>query len=106
MFDREVRKTSRQVSRVAALVGVLLVLLTPSVALASRSSTCQGYNPQLCSSLGSGSSGTGTSSRSPSSASTGGTLPFTGLDVVLLVSGAAGLSAAGIMLRWLSRQLG
>jgi hypothetical protein len=96
--------------RITALVGVLgvLALLAPSAALAS--STCQGYSPQnpLCSSVGSGnvSTGSGTSPASTSAASAStGTLPFTGLDVVLLVAGGGTLLAAGFVVRRLSRRL-
>jgi multisubunit Na+/H+ antiporter MnhB subunit len=80
--------------RISALVGILgvLVLLAPSAALAS--STCQAYNNQLCSSVGSGNNSSGS-----------GTLPFTGLDVVLLVAGGGTLLAAGFVIRRLSRRL-
>jgi hypothetical protein len=81
--------------RIYALVGILgvLVLLAPSAALAS--STCQAYNNQLCSSVGSSNSNTGS----------GSTLPFTGLDVVLLVAGGSTLLATGFVIRRLSRRL-
>ena len=81
--------------RISALVGILgvLVLLAPGAALAS--STCQAYNTQLCSSVGSGNNSNGGS----------GTLPFTGLDVVLLVAGGGTLLAAGFVIRRLSRRL-
>ncbi|HKO27868.1 MAG TPA: hypothetical protein VJU80_10455 [Solirubrobacteraceae bacterium] len=39
------------------------------------------------------------------SASSTGTLPFTGLDVVLLVAGGGTLLAAGFVVRKLSRRL-
>jgi hypothetical protein len=83
--------------RISALVGILgvLVLAAPSAALAS--STCQAYNTQLCSSVGSGNNSNGSSS--------GSTLPFTGLDVVLLVAGGGTLLAAGFVIRRLSRRL-
>jgi len=102
----DVKRISRHARHAAALIWMILVLLTPTVALASGTSTCQGYHPQLCSSLESSSAGIGHSSHSPTSASTGGTLPFTGLDVVLLVSGAVGLLGAGAVMRRLSRRLG
>jgi hypothetical protein len=92
--------------RFAALVGVLglLAFVLPGAALAS--STCQAYNPQLCSSVGSNntSTGSGTGATSASESSTG-TLPFTGLDVVLLVAGGGTLLAAGFVVRRLSRRL-
>ncbi|HTX10915.1 MAG TPA: hypothetical protein VME22_19990 [Solirubrobacteraceae bacterium] len=81
--------------RISALVGILgvLVLVAPNAALAS--STCQAYNTQLCSSVGSGNNSNGS----------GSTLPFTGLDVVLLVAGGGTLLAAGFVIRRLSRRL-
>jgi DICT domain-containing protein len=90
--------------RFAALVGVLglLAFVVPSAALAS--STCQAYNPQLCSSVGSNNTSTGSGTGATSASSTG-TLPFTGLDVVLLVAGGGTLLAAGFVVRRLSRRL-
>jgi hypothetical protein len=80
--------------RIATLLAaVAILLMAPSAALA-QSSTCQAYNPQLCSSV---SSGEETSSSA--------TLPFTGIDVTLLVVGGAGLLGAGIVVRRLSRNL-
>lgn len=88
--------------RISALVGVLGVLafMAPSAALAS--STCQAYNPQLCSSVGSGNASTGSGSGTTTSA---GSLPFTGLDVVLLVAGGGTLLGAGFVVRRISRRL-
>jgi hypothetical protein len=98
--------------RISALVGVLGVLalaIAPGAALAS-SSTCQAYSPQApCSSVGN----TNVSTTSPGStaavnatnASSTGTLPFTGLDVVLLVAGGGTLLAAGFVVRRLARRL-
>ena len=91
---------------IAALVGILGVLafVLPSAAVAS--STCQAYNPQLCSSVGSGNTSNGSGSgTTPASTTSTGTLPFTGLDVVLLVAGGGTLLAAGFVIRRLSRRL-
>ena len=87
--------------RFSALVGVvaLLALSIPSLAMAS-SSTCQGYAPQTCSAVNSGNN-----SSSSGSSTSSGTLPFTGLDVVLLVAGGGTLLAAGFVVRRLSRRL-
>jgi hypothetical protein len=74
------------------LVGIALVLAAPSSALASSSSTCQAYNPQLCSNVSAASTSSGT-------------LPFTGLDVVLLAAGGGMLVGAGLVVRRLSRRL-
>lgn len=89
--------------RIATLLVVGLALMAPAAAFAQGSSTCQSYNPQTCSSVGtgSGSSGTPVSSDSPSQ----GTLPFTGLDLGLLVGGGAMLLTAGFVVRRLSRRL-
>jgi hypothetical protein len=77
--------------RFSTLVGVWLVLLAvPSFALA-QSSTCQQYESQVCSSV--------------STTSTAGTLPFTGLDIVLLLVGGGALVSAGFVVRRVSRRL-
>ena len=72
------------------VVGIILLL--PGSALAAGSSTCQAYNPQSCPPDG------GT----PVNTST---LPFTGLDVVLLLAGGGTLLAAGFAVRRISRRL-
>ena len=81
--------------RISALLGVVVVLalIVPAAAMAS-SSTCQGYDQQTC---GPVTTSTGTTT----SAST---LPFTGLDVALLVAGGGTLLAAGFVVRRLSRR--
>lgn len=82
--------------RFTALVGVtaVLALVAPGMALASSSSTCQGYSGQTCTSIVSTTATTST-----------GSLPFTGLDVVLLIAGGGMLLAAGFVVRRLSRRL-
>jgi hypothetical protein len=83
---------------VALIVGI--ALLVPSVALAEGGSTCQSYNPQLCSVA------SNTAQRTTTTASTSAsTLPFTGLDVVLLAAGGGALLGAGLVVRRLSRDL-
>ncbi|MGB9183427.1 MAG: hypothetical protein WCB67_05120 [Solirubrobacteraceae bacterium] len=77
----------------ALIVG--LALMAPSAALAQGGSTCQSYNPQLCSVAGSTDGTTATTSAS--------TLPFTGLDVVLLAAGGGVLLGTGLLVRRLSR---
>ena len=78
--------------RITILGAILIALLVPATAMAQGSSTCQAYNPQLCSST----TGSTTSS---------GTLPFTGVDLVLLVAGGATLLSAGFVVRRMSRRL-
>ncbi len=85
--------------RIAILVVGLALMFASSSALAASSSTCQAYNPQLCSSVGA------TSGPGSSSGSSSGTLPFTGLDLGLLVAGGGTLLAAGLVVRRLSRRL-
>ena len=75
--------------RIALLV-VAVALMLPGIALADdSSSTCQAYNPQLC-----------TVPSQPS-----GTLPFTGIDMTLLVVGAGALLGVGFVIRRVSRRL-
>lgn len=78
--------------RIATLLVVGVVLMLPAASFATGSSTCQAYNAQQ--SCGA----TGTTQ-------TSGTLPFTGLDVVLLLAGGGTLLAAGFVVRRLSRRL-
>ena len=78
-------------------------------AAASPSSTCQAYNPQLCSVLAVGASGTGAGAGAGAGGSGGGTgggLPFTGLDLVLLACLGGSLAALGVLMRRLSRAAG
>jgi len=85
--------------RIATVVTALAVI-APGTAAAAGSSTCQAYNPQLCSvahHIGpSANSAGGTGS---------GTLPFTGLDVALLAAGGGGLLGTGLVVRRLSSRL-
>lgn len=89
--------------RISALVGlvVVLALIVPGAAFAS--STCQAYSPQTCGSVNSNTSGNSPGSTTATTSS--GTLPFTGLDVVLLVAGGAALLGTGLVVRRLSRRL-
>lgn len=82
------------------LAGLALALALPSVSFASSNNpTCQSYNaPQLCSVVNASTSRT--TGNTSSSAST---LPFTGIDVVLLAAGGAALLGAGLVVRRLSR---
>jgi hypothetical protein len=79
--------------RIVALVAGIALML-PGVALAEGGSTCQSYNPQLCS-----------VSSNTAQRTTASTLPFTGLDVVLLAVGGGALLGAGLVIRRLSRDL-
>jgi hypothetical protein len=83
---------------VALLIGMMLIL--PSAAFAEGGSTCQSYNPQLCSVQSNTASRTTPTTTTTTTTST---LPFTGLDVVLLAAGGATLLGAGLVVRRLSR---
>lgn len=94
--------------RIVMVFAAFAVLLLPSAALADSSPTCQSYSPQLCQVVTNT-----TASQTQSLVSTGpttsaasagsGTLPFTGLDVVLLTAGGATLLGAGLIVRRMSR---
>lgn len=71
-------------------------------AAASPSSTCQAYNPQLCSVLALGASAS-VGGAGSTGGGTGGGLPFTGLDLVLLACLGGSLAALGVIMRRLSR---
>jgi hypothetical protein len=84
--------------RFMAAVVAALVLALPGSALAGGSSTCQAYNPQLCGVNGATATSSGAKTANES-------LPFTGLDVALLVAGGGALLGAGLVVRTLSRRL-
>jgi hypothetical protein len=79
--------------RIAILIATVGVLLLPSAALAN--STCQQYSSQDCNVTVASTTTAQTTSAS--------TLPFTGLDVVLLAAGGMTLLGAGLVVRHLSR---
>jgi hypothetical protein len=79
--------------RIAILV-LTIALMAP--AAAQGSSTCQAYNRQTCNVVS-----TTTTTRATSS----GSLPFTGLDVVLLVAGGGILIVTGLVVRVLTRRV-
>lgn len=83
-----------------AVLALLLALIMPASALASGSSTCQAYNPQLCTTISGSGGATSTTTHAGAK-----TLPFTGLDAGLLVGGGLALLAAGVAVRVVSRRL-
>jgi hypothetical protein len=103
--------------RILALIGILIVvaLVATTTAFAAGSSTCQGYHTQApCPTTTTGTTigttvNTSTVSTSPTTATvattSSGTLPFTGLDIVLLVAGGGTLLVGGFVVRRLSRRL-
>ncbi len=83
----------------ALIVGI--AMMAPSLASASGGSTCAAYNPQLpCNKV---SNVTAQKTNATNAASTG-TLPFTGVDLVLLVAGGSALLGTGLVVRRLSRE--
>jgi len=82
------------VKPIAALF-LVIALMVPGTALATSSSTCQAYNPQTCNAL----------STTQHSATNSGSLPFTGLDVVLLLIGGGTLIGTGLVVRALTRRV-
>jgi hypothetical protein len=83
-----------------AILAVGVALMLPAMALASGSPTCQAYSPQLCSVNSSKVTSTPTDA-----GTTAATLPFTGLNVGLLVVGGGALLGAGFVMRRFSRRL-
>ncbi len=85
--------------RVATLlVGMALVLSVPASSALAASSTCQAYNSQTCT--------TPTTPTTPTTTTgipTNTTLPFTGMDIVLLLVGAGILICTGLAVRRMSR---
>jgi hypothetical protein len=80
---------------VATAVAVLALLALPTAALASGSSTCNSYNPQLCQVVNKTDATTTQST---------GSLPFTGLDIGLMAAGGVVLIGAGLTVRRFSTQ--
>lgn len=76
----------------ATLIASIALLAAPSAAFA-ESSTCESYHAQLCQVQKTAPSGT------PSTTQSASTLPFTGLDVVLLAAGGGALLGAGLVVR-------
>ncbi len=86
--------------RIVALV-VTVALMAPATALASGSSSCGSYNPSaLCSVNANKDKDNGNTAATAAS-----TLPFTGLDAILLAAGGATLLGAGAVVRVLSRRM-
>jgi hypothetical protein len=99
-FGSSVRKDSKEATilkRVIALI-IALALMAPASAFASGGSSCSSYNsPALCS--------VSASKTTNTSANAASTLPFTGLDAILLAAGGATLLGAGAVIRVLSRRM-
>jgi hypothetical protein len=90
-------KEGNILKRVLALV-IAFALMAPASALASDSSSCGSYNPSaLCSVTANKTKTTNATAAS--------TLPFTGLDAILLAAGGATLLGAGAVVRVLSRRM-
>jgi hypothetical protein len=87
--------------RIVILVATVALLALPGAAFASGSSTCQSYNAQLCNVA----SNTNSRTTATTATNTASTLPFTGLDVGLLIVGGGALLGAGLLVRRLSREV-
>ena len=88
--------------RVIALI-IAVSLIAPASAFAGDSSSCGSYNPSaLCSVSAQRNNNNANANANTSAAST---LPFTGLDAVLLAAGGATLLGAGAVVRVLSRRM-
>jgi hypothetical protein len=90
--------------RIATLAAMIGALVLPTAALASGSSTCQSYNKQLCQVVSNASADNADAQTSTTTATSASTLPFTGLDVGLLVVGGGVLLGAGLVVRRFSRE--
>jgi hypothetical protein len=92
--------------RFVTLLVVGAALLVPAGALAA-SSSCEGYNTSGLCTIKHTSSNDATKTTTATTATTSAqsTLPFTGLDVVLLAAGGGSLLGAGLVVRRLSRRL-
>ncbi|MGI8714998.1 MAG: hypothetical protein ACR2NR_17815 [Solirubrobacteraceae bacterium] len=92
----------KRIATIFASLAILLpgaALLLPGAALAN--STCQSYSSQTC--QVSSNQGSRTTATSPTATASASSLPFTGLDVVLLAAGGGSLLGAGLVMRRLSR---
>jgi hypothetical protein len=90
--------------RIATLAATLALLAT-APAVAQASSTCQAYNPQTCKIISSNQSANLSTTPTDADASSNSTLPFTGLDALLLVVGGGTMVAVGFAVRRLARRL-
>lgn len=89
--------------RIATLTAAIALMLPGSALAATNSSTCQAYNPQTCvvtDSSPTNGGGTANATTADSSA----TLPFTGMDVVLIAAGGGTLVGGGLVLRRLTQR--
>jgi hypothetical protein len=99
MFGQKGLRRAIILKRIVALV-VAVALMAPATALASGSSSCGSYNPPALCSVSANNAGTGNTAATAAS-----TLPFTGLDAILLAAGGATLLGAGAVVRVLSRRM-
>jgi hypothetical protein len=74
--------------------------MVPATAAAQGSSSCGSYNPSALCSITANKNKNKTNNATAAS-----TLPFTGLDAILLAAGGATLLGAGAVVRVLSRRL-
>ncbi|HET9102958.1 MAG TPA: hypothetical protein VFN55_06345 [Solirubrobacteraceae bacterium] len=90
-------------------ISIGFVLMIPSLAMANGSSSCQAYQQNCSNNTTSTTPSTGsttavtTPTATAATTASQSTLPFTGLDLVALVSGGSVLLGAGLVVRRLSR---
>ena len=90
------------------IIGLTLALSLLGGTVASASSTCQAYNTQTCQNGTSTTvTTTPTDSETPTATATAtsSTLPFTGLDIGVLLVGGVALLGAGLVVRRISRRI-
>jgi hypothetical protein len=84
--------------RIFTAIFVATMLMFPAASFADSSSSCLAYNaPSVCNA-----SASRTTSAATVSSASANSLPFTGLDVALLVAGGVTLLGAGLIVRKLS----
>lgn len=95
------------------ILAVAVAMMVPGIAFGA-SPTCNAYNPQLCGVVNTGTggvvnAGTGSTGNAGNGTTSGqassDALPFTGLDVGLLVAAGAMLVGSGFVIRKLSRRV-
>jgi hypothetical protein len=96
------RRRRKPLRAVAALLATLALLVVPATALGQTVDPAQSQYEPINEQIAQGPQGPGTTPSTPSTDRATGDLPFTGLDVGLLVAAAALLGGSGLVLRRMS----
>jgi hypothetical protein len=99
-FQKEAKDAMRTIISIVAVLMLTLALATSAAAQQAGDDGYKDSGGQVQSQVDQGGNGEG---GSPVSADTGGSLPFTGLDVALLVAAGGLLAGAGFGMRRLTR---